>query len=495
MQVPPQRRRDDVNAKHARPPDARVATAPADRLLLLQRHAGNRAVSDLLDAGRAPGGVVARQGQSTDAPPGAADATPIGPPILSDSQAQFLLDLDIDPASLPTAMQVRLGRALERTRRAHDALRGNVSADMGGSDVNASSTVSETGASLSVTVTDDEASITIRRYFDYASGRLVQSFSYEDVDANVLHATKESEGPNLLLARMPIDLSEGGSEGGGGGPASPPPPPLGDGEIDTFEDAVATEPEGSEEGVGSFVMGAVGGDFAENDSFSAIAGQTVVGFIPIVGQVADVRDMAAAIRGVAQGRDGAYLNVGIAAIGFIPGLDFLKGGSRVGRRVLRTAAEEAVEGVARGGLKRARRLMTREVAQQAARRLRQLEVGRTELIERLRRLTLDQSRHPELRGVANDAMNALRDHFKPSDLSGALRDELGIPVRMSGSGASFDHRGEVAATLNSLRRVREQLLREMRRAEPGAATSRELSHLSDALGELMRKTDEFLGLR
>src|SRR5688500_7552169 len=66
--------------------------------------------------------------------------------------------------------------------------------------------------------------------------------------------------------------------------------------VERGEYAAATQPAGgSEEGVGSFFEGAIKGDFGNNDSWSATAGQVTMGFVPIAGQIADARDTAAAI--------------------------------------------------------------------------------------------------------------------------------------------------------------------------------------------------------
>jgi hypothetical protein len=51
----------------------------------------------------------------------------------------------------------------------------------------------------------------------------------------------------------------------------------------------------TQEGAGSFIEGALAGDFSDNQSWSKVGGQTLVGFIPIAGQIADARDTVAAI--------------------------------------------------------------------------------------------------------------------------------------------------------------------------------------------------------
>lgn len=105
---------------------------------------------------------------------------------------------------------------------------------------------------------------------------------------------------------------------------------------------VATPTAEDEEGLASFFEGAIGGDLADNDSWSALAGQTLVGFIPIVGQLADVRDTAAALKDYDDGKDGAGLNLLLTMISFIPGGDLLK----AGKRTLKKMAKGIVPGAA-----------------------------------------------------------------------------------------------------------------------------------------------------
>lgn len=98
----------------------------------------------------------------------------------------------------------------------------------------------------------------------------------------------------------------------------------------------------SEEGVGSFIDGLVKGDFSDNDSWSATAGQVIGGFIPFVGQAADARDTVAAIGGVIDGKDGAWGNLGLTALGWIPGVgDLAKGAIRGGEKVVDAGSDVA----------------------------------------------------------------------------------------------------------------------------------------------------------
>ncbi len=106
-------------------------------------------------------------------------------------------------------------------------------------------------------------------------------------------------------------------------------------------------PAGDAEGVGSFLEGAVLGDFGNNSSWSATGGQVAVGFVPIVGQIADARDTVASIGQVIRGEEGGWLNLGAAAIGWVPGIgDAAKAAIRGGSNIA-DAGVETAQGVAR----------------------------------------------------------------------------------------------------------------------------------------------------
>lgn len=64
--------------------------------------------------------------------------------------------------------------------------------------------------------------------------------------------------------------------------------------------------------------GAVVGDFSENRSVTKRATQVGVGLIPVLGQVADARDTAAAFRDIREGREGGWSNLGFALAGWLP---------------------------------------------------------------------------------------------------------------------------------------------------------------------------------
>lgn len=123
----------------------------------------------------------------------------------------------------------------------------------------------------------------------------------------------------------------------------------------------------SEESFSSFLEGALLGDFADNDSWSAVAGQTVVSFIPVVGQIADARDTVAAIRDVAEGKDGAWLRLAAAGIGWIPGLgDLAKDGLRGVRKLGTEVVEDGAERIAKEAAAEGEQRLVREGAEEGA---------------------------------------------------------------------------------------------------------------------------------
>ena len=126
-------------------------------------------------------------------------------------------------------------------------------------------------------------------------------------------------------------------------------------------------PAPDEEGLGSFLEGAILGDFAGNDTWSAVAGQTTVGLIPIAGQIADARDTFAAVRDVAEGKDGGWARLGAAGVGWIPGIgDALKGGARVGMRLGTEVVEEGAERLVKEAAEEGGERIAKEGAEEAA---------------------------------------------------------------------------------------------------------------------------------
>jgi WXG100 family type VII secretion target len=72
--------------------------------------------------------------------------------------------------------------------------------------------------------------------------------------------------------------------------------------------------------------GIVLGDFSEDSSLLKLLAQIAVGFVPYAGQVADARDIIANIKNVIQGKELAWVGLGLAVLAIIPGLDALKAG-------------------------------------------------------------------------------------------------------------------------------------------------------------------------
>lgn len=74
----------------------------------------------------------------------------------------------------------------------------------------------------------------------------------------------------------------------------------------------------------SLYDGVVEGGFSDNTSPVKLAGQIGVGFIPVVGQIADGRDTLAALYKVSMGKPDAWSSLGLALLGWLPLGDSLK---------------------------------------------------------------------------------------------------------------------------------------------------------------------------
>ncbi len=104
------------------------------------------------------------------------------------------------------------------------------------------------------------------------------------------------------------------------------------------------------------IRGAVYGDLADDTGYAGVAGQTITGLIPYVGQVADVRDSLAAAGQFRKGgwqKTGTYLNAGAVLIAWVPGLDFVKGGKNVVKESLQSGIKESAQAGARETLQTA----------------------------------------------------------------------------------------------------------------------------------------------
>jgi hypothetical protein len=336
-------------------------------------------------------------------------------------------------------------------------------------------------------LTSAYASLTLETVFDAGSGALRCRLVYRDVHGAEIRGSLQHT----------VALTDGV-------PVQPAADPVGDylasnpglvGALDDFSDLTGGEGERNAEGLGSFLEGALAGDFAGNESWSATGGQTAMGLVPIAGQVADIRDIAAASADVMGGTDGAWVRLGISVIAIVPGLDFLKSGSRAGRKALSEAAGEAGQGTARSGLKRAGKVLSKEATARAARELGALAVARQELLARWQVLLMDKALSRETLIALRKARNALQDHLQPADLTGALRDKLGVPVRLSGSGEAWDHLGEVDDASRSLEHLNKWLKKELHQVTRDSPRFGQLSREISAVNETRRRIKCFLEIR
>lgn len=331
------------------------------------------------------------------------------------------------------------------------------------------------------------ASLTLETVFDAGSGALRCRLVYRDVHGaeirgSLQHTVALDDGVPVQPVADPV-----------GGYLRSDPGLVG--ALDDFSDLAGGEGERSAEGLGSFLEGALAGDFAGNESWSATSGQTAMGLVPVAGQIADIRDITAAGADVLGGTDGAWVRLGVAVVAIVPGLDFLKGGSKAGRKALNEAAGEATQGTARSGLKRAGKVLSQEAAARAARELGALAVARRELLARWQILLMDSALSRETLIALRKARNAVQDHLQPADLTGALRDKLGLPVRISGSGEAWDHLDEVGGVYRSLDRLRKAMGKELHHVPRGSPGFKQLSKQMDAIEETMARIDRFLEIR
>jgi hypothetical protein len=113
-----------------------------------------------------------------------------------------------------------------------------------------------------------------------------------------------------------------------------------------------------------FAIGAIFGDFFDEPSVDAAVGQIVIGCIPIVGQIADARDVAAGIAKMwsTGGKDGK-LQTAMALVGIVPLFgDAIKAARGAGRKAVGEAAQKAIP-QAQQGLAGALRRGAADVAQ------------------------------------------------------------------------------------------------------------------------------------
>ena len=146
-------------------------------------------------------------------------------------------------------------------------------------------------------------------------------------------------------------------------------------------------------------------------------------------------------------------------------------------------------------MKRIRKVAGKAAAARAQRELKALAAARQELLARWQFLLMDKTLSRETLMALRKARNALQDHLQPADLTGALRDKLGIPVRKSGSGKAWDHLDEVDSALGSTRRLHTRLKRDLHRVHAGSAEFKQLSREMEAINETLARVKSFLEIR
>ena len=455
----------------------RVRTRQADRLSMLGAEPASRMMISIEPPHRA---ASSEEGD--------------GATYLNSKQHLLLNLFGVNPRSLHADSGNELAASLDALRviaRSVASDSGSLPSGIGDYTLTTETSKSDAIERASYRIKGAKASLTLATEFDNATGMLLCRLVFSHRDGLSLHGSLQHQVTNAdnvplhptsnLIADYLAQV------------------PGADDEIDDFSDLLAEyddEPQSSEEGVLSFLEGAIAGDLSENDSWSAVAGQVVVGFIPYAGQAADARDITTAGADVAQdGSAGSWAYLGITVLAIIPGLDFLKGGSKAGRKAVSEASEKAVEGVTKSAAKKLRKVLSKEALKRATRELKTLAVGRVEMMARLDDLLLDETLDEATRSALRKTRNAIDDHLKPSDLSGALRDIHNLPVRRKGDGRAYTHIGEASEVINSLGKAREQLVRRLRRLQPGSELYSKLSRESDAIAEMQRRVKHFLEIR
>ena len=224
----------------------------------------------------------------------------------------LLREFGVDPAGVDAATATRLAQALDEVQDLQACVDGLDGAceDLGDGDHEHSLTLPIEGEQTETWSTANaERSVTLT-VTTAPDGSVRRHFRYSDICGGVIEGS--------------VNLNHD--------QATPPAP---------SPDVAPTAED--EEGLASFFEGAFAGDLADNNSWSAIAGQTLVGFIPVAGQLADVRDTAAALKDYNNDEDGAGLNLLLTMISFIPGGDILKAGKKVMQRLAKGIVPGAAE--------------------------------------------------------------------------------------------------------------------------------------------------------
>jgi hypothetical protein len=155
----------------------------------------------------------------------------------------------------------------------------------------------------------------------------------------------------------------------------------------------------------------------------------------------------------------------------------------------------ALGDIAKAGLKRASRVLSKEGAELAKAELKKLVADRARLLKLVDQVIQDPRLSQRARAWLTRARNALENALKPEDLIGALRDKLGIPVRTPGTGRAFDHAQEVKDAIESLREARRGLAGDLRRISAAGHETSGLSNDLDAILSFADRVDAFTEIR
>ena len=213
----------------------------------------------------------------------------------------------------------------------------------------------------------------------------------------------------------------------------------------------------------------------------------VLGLVPVVGEWADAANAGW------YAKEGRYVEAGLSAAATVP---FAGMAATLGKWVHGTRQAAAAADIARGAdldeltlrsLDRLREHGFGAVADEAVESLQMLGKAKVETAARLRGLRSDPAIDGQLaektRRRLDAALNAMDDHLKHSDLSGALQQGYGI-------GMKDDHPREVREALESLQKAREALSGQMSNVRNGQPIdSNTASTLSRAIDGLRRMED------
>lgn len=229
----------------------------------------------------------------------------------------------------------------------------------------------------------------------------------------------------------------------------------------------------------------------------------VAGLVPLFGEPADLANCGF------YAAEGKKVDAGLSCAGAIPfvgwgataakgvkrggdAIGFVRGGSKIGKKAIREVFEEGLDDVSEEGLQilAKRQGLSGAATERLRRDLLITEASRRELVP-----TLDAAlKHPDISPRASAALkkakNALDDHLKPADLTGALRDRAGVPVLNEVTGQAFQHGTEVNRAVDSLTNARNALRREL---DAGGWSSAELQAALDAVSETRNRIKHLTG--